>query len=35
MLQMNGWITAHRRQIVETLLAVMGVVSVVQGISSL
>jgi Sap, sulfolipid-1-addressing protein len=35
MRQMNTWITAHRRQIAETLVAVMGVVSVVQGISSL
>jgi hypothetical protein len=35
MLQMNVWITAHRRQIAETLLGVMGVVSVVQGMVSL
>jgi hypothetical protein len=35
MLQMNSWITAHRRQIAETLLAVMGVMSVVQGMVSL
>jgi Sap, sulfolipid-1-addressing protein len=35
MLQMNSWITTHRRQIIETLLAVMGVISVVQGICSL
>jgi hypothetical protein len=35
MRQMNTWITAHRRQITETLFAVMGVVSVVQGIGSL
>nr|WP_278184059.1 GAP family protein [Mycobacterium alsense] len=32
MLQMNSWITAHRRQIIATLLAVTGVVSLVQGI---
>jgi hypothetical protein len=32
---MNSWITAHRRQIAETLLAVMGVVWVVQGMVSL
>jgi hypothetical protein len=35
MLLVNNWITAHRRQILETFLAVMGVVSVVQGIGSL
>jgi Sap, sulfolipid-1-addressing protein len=35
MLAMNGWITAHRRQIVEAMLAVMGIASLVQGISSL
>jgi hypothetical protein len=35
MLVMNGWITAHRRQIIETMLAVMGIASLVQGISSL
>ncbi|OBJ02808.1 hypothetical protein A5660_21325 [Mycobacterium alsense] len=35
MLRMNTWITVHRRQIVETLLAVMGVWSVVTGIASL
>ncbi len=35
MRQMNTWITAHRRQIFETLLAVTGVTSVVQGITSL
>jgi len=35
MLQMNNWITAHRRQICEAILAVMGVVTLVQGISGL
>jgi hypothetical protein len=35
MLQMNSWITAHRRQIIQTLLAVTGVLSLVQGLSSL
>lgn len=35
MVQMNNWITVHRRQIFETLLAVMGVVSLMQGVSSL
>ena len=30
-LQMNTWIQGHRREIVQTLLAVMGVVSLVQG----
>lgn len=32
MARMNAWITTHRRQIIEALLAVMGVASVVQGI---
>ena len=35
MLRINSFITAHRRQIFEILLAVMGVASVVQGIGSL
>jgi Sap, sulfolipid-1-addressing protein len=35
MLAMNTWITDHRRQIAETMLAVMGVASLVQGIVSL
>jgi len=35
MMQMNSWITTHRRQIFETILGVVGVVSLVQGIGSL
>lgn len=35
MMRMNTWIIAHRRQIFETLLAVMGIASLVQGIVSL
>lgn len=32
-LQMNTWIQGHRREIVQTLLAVMGTVSLVQGLA--
>jgi Sap, sulfolipid-1-addressing protein len=35
MLQMNCWITSHRRQIFKTLLAVTGIVLLVQGMVSL
>lgn len=35
MLQMTNWITAHRRQLVQTVLAVMGAVSVAKGLISL
>jgi hypothetical protein len=35
MLVMNTWITTHRRQIAEALLAVMGTASLVQGLASL
>jgi hypothetical protein len=35
MVQVNTWITQHRRQIMQTLLGIMGVMSLVQGISSL
>lgn len=35
MLRMNTWIAAHRRQILQTLLAVLGTMSLVQGICSL
>jgi hypothetical protein len=35
MLRMNNWITVHRRQIAETMLAITGVVLLAQGLSGL